>query len=52
MQTTNMTGYPSIDKPWLRYYSEEVMNVEPFNGSIYEHIKKKNINCLGNYSAL
>ncbi len=22
-----MTGYPSIDKHWLKYYSEEAINV-------------------------
>ena len=21
-----LTGYPSIDKPWLKYYSEEAIN--------------------------
>lgn len=21
-----LTGYPSIDKPWLKYYSEEASN--------------------------
>lgn len=26
MTTQNMTGYPSIDKPWLKYYSEEAIN--------------------------
>lgn len=23
MNAKEMTGYPSIDKPWLKYYSEE-----------------------------
>lgn len=23
MQEKKMTGYPSIDKPWLKYYTEE-----------------------------
>lgn len=23
MLTTDKTGYPSIDKPWLMYYSKE-----------------------------
>ena len=23
-----MTGYPSIDRPWLKYYSDEAINVE------------------------
>lgn len=22
-----LTGYPSIDKPWLKYYNEEAINV-------------------------
>ena len=22
---TPLTGYPSIDKPWLKYYSEEAI---------------------------
>lgn len=22
----NMTGYPSIDRPWLKYYSEEAIH--------------------------
>ena len=25
MTAQNMTGYPSIDKPWLKYYSEEAI---------------------------
>ena len=24
------TAYPSIDKPWLQYYSEDVLREEPF----------------------
>ena len=31
-----LTGYPSIDKPWLKYYSDEVINVELPTGTIYE----------------
>ena len=38
-----LVGKASIDKPWLKYYSVAAINSEPFNGSIYEHIKKKNI---------
>lgn len=26
MNTDEMTGYPSIDKPWLKYYSKEFIN--------------------------
>ncbi len=26
MKEKRLTGYPSIDKPWLKYYSEEAIN--------------------------
>lgn len=32
-----LTGYPSIDKPWLKYYDEEALaNIEVPSSSIYE----------------
>ena len=38
-----ITGYPSIDKPWLKYYSkEEIEQVTP-KCTIYEKIYKNNI---------
>ena len=38
-----LTGYPSIDKPWLKYYSEEAKTTEiPEIKSVYENIKEKN----------
>lgn len=30
-----MTGYPSIDKPWLKYYSEEAINAPLPESSLY-----------------
>lgn len=32
----NLSGYPSIDKPWLKYYSEENLkaNSPEYNGLI------------------
>lgn len=40
----NLTGYPSIDKPWLKYYSEQAkVNTMP-ELSIYETIKLRNKN--------
>lgn len=36
------TGYPSIDKPWLKYYSEEVINSPLPESSIYEIIRERN----------
>lgn len=34
------TGYPSVDKPWLQYYSEDVLSKEPFKGSMYEYMRE------------
>lgn len=44
MQTQDevLTGYPSIDKPWLKYYSEEAINAIPPKCSIYENIYDAN----------
>lgn len=39
-----ITGYPSIDKPWLKYYSEEAINSKAFEGNIWENIYENNIN--------
>ena len=37
-----LTGYPSIDKPWLKYYSEEALDAPIPEMSIYEWIKTHN----------
>lgn len=37
-----MTGYPSIDKPWLRYYSEAACNAKIEACSVYENIFQNN----------
>lgn len=36
------TGYPSKDKPWLKYYTEEEINARPIEGSMYEYVLSKN----------
>ncbi|CUP39453.1 Uncharacterised protein [Catenibacterium mitsuokai] len=36
------TGFPSIDKPWLKYYNKEAIHTKPFSGSIYRHILQNN----------
>lgn len=41
-----MTGYPSIDKPWLKYYSEEAVKAKLPECTIYDYIKEKNKNKL------
>ena len=38
----NRTGYPSIDKPWLKYYGEEAINAELPKCSAYEYMYKNN----------
>lgn len=38
-----MTGYPSIDKPWLKYYSDEAINAEVPQCTVYEYLYKNNV---------
>lgn len=42
MEQTKLTGYPSIDKPWLKYYSEEVINAPLPECTIYEYLWENN----------
>ncbi len=37
-----LTGYPSIDKPWLKYYSEEAIHSEVPECTIFEYIQDCN----------
>lgn len=38
-----MTGYPSKDRPWLKYYSEDaVITKIPDSASVFENMKNKN----------
>lgn len=39
-----ITGYPSVDRPWLKYYSEEALNVKLPKCTIYEYLLEKNNN--------
>lgn len=50
MSEQNITGFPSIDKPWLKYYSEEAINVPLPNGSMYDSLYNSNKNRLDNIS--
>lgn len=40
MDKTNLAGYPSIDKLWMKYYSEEDQVYEIPDCSIYENMYK------------
>lgn len=37
-----MTGYPSIDKPWLKYYSKAVIEKELPKCTLYEYMYENN----------
>ena len=43
-----LTGYPSIDKPWLKYYSKETIDAEMPHCSMYEYIRHENENTQEN----
>lgn len=36
------TGYPSIDKPWLKYYDEEALHAQPAACTVYQNIYRHN----------
>jgi long-chain acyl-CoA synthetase len=44
VENKELTGYPSIDKPWLKYYSEEAKNASVPECSIYEYLVQNNKN--------
>ena len=39
-----MTGYPSIDKPWLKYYGDEVSGLQVPSKTAYEYMWENNKN--------
>ena len=38
----SLSGYPSIDKPWLKYYSEEAINAQLPACTIYDYLYENN----------
>ena len=53
MPTENkLTGYPSIDKPWLKYYTEEAINTEVPKCSIYQNIYMGNAKHLSDVALM
>ena len=38
----SQTGYPSIDKPWLKYYPEDAINDKISECTMYEYIRNNN----------
>lgn len=45
-----MTGYASLDKPWLKYYNENNIELERENCTAYRFMRKHNINNLESIS--
>ena len=48
MNNQNLTGYPSIDKPWMKYYSDEAINAPLPKKSMYDYLYECNKKYLGN----
>ena len=44
--TTKQTGYPSIDKPWLKYYDKVFLDKPLPAMNIYSYLKEMTKNCL------
>lgn len=42
MKNGSLTGYPSIDKPWLKYYSEEAIHASIPECTVYEELWQEN----------
>ena len=48
--TDRHTGYPSIDKPWLKYYSEEAVNMPLPECSLYDYLLSCNKEHMEDYA--
>lgn len=46
MEEKKLTGYASIDKPWLKYYTEEAINAPLPECTMYEYVWNNNIDHL------
>lgn len=42
MEEKKLTGYPSVDKPWLKYYSEEAIRAPIPDCTVYEYLWESN----------
>lgn len=42
MEEKKLTGYPSVDKPWLKYYTEEAVLSQIPECTMYEYIRNNN----------
>ena len=42
MKETKLTGYPSVDKPWLKYYTQETLETKIPDVSMYSLLYENN----------
>lgn len=42
MEKQSSTGYPSVDRPWIKYYSEKIINAKLPECSLYEYLYENN----------
>ena len=52
METQKLTGYPSIDKPWLKYYNKEVFEASLPEHTIFDYLWCNNKNHLDKIALL
>lgn len=45
-----LTGYPSIDKPWLKYYSEKALDINVHANTAYEYMRECNKDRMNSYA--
>ena len=43
MSSSQKTGYPSIDKPWMKYYNETVINAPLPKCTMYDYLRNNNL---------
>ena len=48
MQEKKLTGYPSVDKPWLKYYTQAERSTPIPTDNLYDYIWKSNKDFLSN----
>ena len=48
MEGKKLTGYPSIDKPWLKYYSEKAIKTPTPECTVYDYLWEQNKDYLKN----
>ena len=46
MGEQKLTGYPSTDKPWLKYYSKETLNYPLHRSTVYWFLENRVKDCL------